>query len=81
MLLKVVKKDILNQLRNLSNLPETISNHLNHNTIPLNANYTKILRVAIIGLPNAGKSTFINNLMDRKVGLYYHHSMNIYNTL
>ncbi|VEN55914.1 unnamed protein product [Callosobruchus maculatus] len=28
---------------------------------------SKLLRVAIIGMPNAGKSTFINNLMDRKV--------------
>ncbi|CAH0564185.1 unnamed protein product [Brassicogethes aeneus] len=28
---------------------------------------TKLLKVAIIGCPNAGKSTFINNLMDRKV--------------
>nr|CAH7725739.1 unnamed protein product [Callosobruchus chinensis] len=28
---------------------------------------SRLLRVAIIGMPNAGKSTFINNLMDRKV--------------
>lgn len=28
---------------------------------------TRVLRVAIIGTPNAGKSTLINNLMDRKV--------------
>ncbi|RZC32905.1 GTPase Era, mitochondrial [Asbolus verrucosus] len=28
---------------------------------------TKLLKVAVIGMPNAGKSTFINNLMDRKV--------------
>ncbi|KAJ8922984.1 hypothetical protein NQ315_001532 [Exocentrus adspersus] len=28
---------------------------------------TRILKVAIIGTPNAGKSTFINNIMDRKV--------------
>lgn len=28
---------------------------------------TKLLRVAVIGTPNAGKSTFINYLMDRKV--------------
>ncbi|XP_044272768.1 GTPase Era, mitochondrial [Tribolium madens] len=28
---------------------------------------TKLLKVAVIGVPNVGKSTFINNLMDRKV--------------
>ncbi|EFA08204.1 GTPase Era, mitochondrial-like Protein [Tribolium castaneum] len=28
---------------------------------------TKVLKVAVIGVPNVGKSTFINNLMDRKV--------------
>lgn len=27
----------------------------------------RLLRVTIIGLPNTGKSTLINNLMDRKV--------------
>lgn len=27
----------------------------------------KILKLAVVGVPNAGKSTFINNLMDRKV--------------
>lgn len=32
---------------------------------------TRLLRVAIIGTPNAGKSTFINNLMDRKVVTVY----------
>lgn len=27
----------------------------------------RLLKVAVIGMPNAGKSTFINYLMDRKV--------------
>lgn len=27
----------------------------------------KLLKLAVVGVPNAGKSTFINNLMDRKV--------------
>lgn len=30
-------------------------------------NPERLLKVAIIGKPNAGKSTFINHLMDRKV--------------
>nr|XP_023026786.1 GTPase Era, mitochondrial isoform X1 [Leptinotarsa decemlineata] len=32
-----------------------------------NCSETRLLKVAVIGMPNAGKSTFINNLMDRKV--------------
>lgn len=35
--------------------------------IPENETNQKLLKLAVIGLPNAGKSTFINNLMDRKV--------------
>lgn len=27
----------------------------------------KLLKLAVVGVPNAGKSTFINNLMERKV--------------
>ncbi|KAF5293759.1 hypothetical protein FQA39_LY03244 [Lamprigera yunnana] len=34
---------------------------------PHSSHQQTILQVAIIGMPNAGKSTFINNLMDRKV--------------
>jgi GTP-binding protein Era len=36
--------------------------------IPPNEDFkTRLLKVAVIGIPNVGKSTFINNLMDRKV--------------
>jgi len=35
--------------------------------VPLNEFQQRILKVSVIGMPNAGKSTFINNLMDRKV--------------
>lgn len=47
----------------------TISEHVSNSTPFLEGyNYdTKLLKVAIIGMPNAGKSTFINSLMDRKV--------------
>lgn len=34
---------------------------------PENQSRQKLLKLAVIGLPNAGKSTLINNLMDRKV--------------
>lgn len=27
----------------------------------------KLLKLAVVGVPNAGKSTFINNIMDRKI--------------
>lgn len=30
-------------------------------------NSRRVLKVSVIGMPNAGKSTFINALMDRKV--------------
>lgn len=50
--------------RTFSSVPDAVS------TAQLKelSNYsTRLLKVAIIGTPNAGKSTFINNLMDRKV--------------
>lgn len=36
---------------------------------PENESQQKLLKLAVIGLPNAGKSTFINGLMDRKVNI------------
>lgn len=41
----------------------------NENISQENQSQQKLLKLAVIGLPNAGKSTFINNLMDRKVNL------------
>lgn len=32
---------------------------------------TRLLKVGIIGVPNSGKSTIINHLMDRKVVVNY----------
>lgn len=36
-------------------------------TITNDISVERILKVSIIGMPNAGKSTFINSLLDRKV--------------
>lgn len=38
--------------------------------VQLDDSTEKVVNVAIIGLPNAGKSTLINNLIDRKVSHY-----------
>lgn len=40
-----------------------------HNTTPpiINQKNEKLIKVAIVGLPNAGKSTFINNLINHRV--------------
>ncbi|KAG5890727.1 hypothetical protein JTB14_026033 [Gonioctena quinquepunctata] len=43
------------------------SDHMMKQPDPDYNSETKLLKVAVIGMPNAGKSTFINNLMDRKV--------------
>lgn len=45
----------------------SISNESVQDTEPQEILNTKLLRVAIIGMPNSGKSTLINSLMDRKV--------------
>lgn len=52
------------QFENASNIEDTNSSQ-------------KLLRVAVIGMPNAGKSTFINHLMDRKVCMKLFSTMTI----
>lgn len=36
-------------------------------TTPESESPQKLVKVAIVGVPNAGKSTFINNLIDHRV--------------
>ncbi|CAG9863947.1 unnamed protein product [Phyllotreta striolata] len=54
---------------NCRKLSSSLSEHAANSTEFLSepSSNQKLLKVAIIGLPNAGKSTFINKLMDRKV--------------
>lgn len=67
MLLKLVRQSIHIQIRACSVLCETASKS-QECVYQTNTNCdTRILKVAIIGLPNAGKSTLINNLLDRRV--------------
>lgn len=47
-------------------------------TLPKDDIETKLLKVAVIGVPNSGKSTFINHLMDRKVRVLYFLSILLY---
>lgn len=70
MLTKVVRNYVCIQLRNCSSLSPSVSKIEDLYPSPDNKCETNILKVAIIGLPNAGKSTFINNLMDRRVNIY-----------
>lgn len=58
-----IRKLSLKHLRLLS----TNAEQAEHDVIPVNQSQEKLVKLAVIGLPNAGKSTFINNLMDRKV--------------
>lgn len=67
MLLKLLRNDVYFQVRSCSSLCESVPKIPNFYNSPNPNCETRILKVAIIGLPNAGKSTFINNLVDRRV--------------
>lgn len=43
-----------------------LTKHIDLKT-PETSTNEKLVKVAIIGVPNAGKSTFINNLIDHRV--------------
>lgn len=47
--------------------PRTAAKSTNHN----NRDHQKLIKIAVIGLPNAGKSTFINNLINHRVSQEY----------
>ncbi|KAJ8959738.1 hypothetical protein NQ314_006162 [Rhamnusium bicolor] len=64
MLFKIFKNIMIRSCMTASN---NLVNNIQSSVIPEYNLDTRLLRVAIIGVPNAGKSTFINNLMDRKV--------------
>lgn len=67
MIFKLVRQNIYIQIRNCSVLCETALKPQERVYQTNTSCETRILKVAIIGLPNAGKSTLINNLMDRRV--------------
>lgn len=67
MIFKLVRHNIYIQIRACSILCETVSKPQESVYQTNTSCNTHILKVAIIGLPNAGKSTLINNLMDRRV--------------
>lgn len=72
---KIVRNVVYVQLRNRSTICDSVPKleEFSHSSV-IN-NDTNLLKVAIIGLPNAGKSTFINNLMDRRVNMFFYISI------
>lgn len=48
-----------------------------------NRDHEKLIKIAIVGVPNAGKSTFINNLINHRVSnpKSIHPSTNIYEVM
>ncbi|KAG8223302.1 hypothetical protein J437_LFUL001176 [Ladona fulva] len=55
--------DYINKFKNESNQIELPVRTSRENVDPV----TKIIKVSIVGSPNAGKSTFINNLINRRI--------------
>lgn len=53
-------------------LPPSTTTSSNSNSKSQSQNKNeKMIKVAIIGVPNAGKSTFINNLINHRVSSYF----------
>lgn len=61
-------------ISNVSNEAQLISNDQTvlNNASDLYQGIKKLVKVAILGLPNAGKSTLVNKLINRSVCIFIH---------
>lgn len=57
--------------KNFHEAHDTIKEHKSVEINSLRDHEKKLLKVAIIGIPNAGKSTLVNSLIDRRVIYLY----------